>query len=286
MSNQSQRSGHRIDHALQACDPVADGAPAGVGLDAALALLVDTIVNEPRPAARRRRRLPSRARLALALVATVASLGGGAALAAKLFVPTRTGHYPAKWTFTAVGPGELLNPRGTNFRAVMRALSREVSYPTGYGVWRERVSWWADPPDTWLPIPSGEIRGEFAASAFCAWVADWRRQVTDGSQSAAARDAVVISGALRWKIVRAWDPHPRTSVPGDNGSTHPSQFGWMIPYIQAVGAGDLRQVNRLIAGERFSGDFLMYGQPVPSLKSPRVILTGRRFLRYLDRETS
>ena len=91
---------------------------------------------------------------------------------------------------------------------------------------------------------------------------------------------------LRWKIVRAWDPHPRTSVPGDNGSTHPSQFGWMIPYIQAVGAGDLRQVNRLIAGERFSGDFLMYGQPVPSLKSPRVILTGRRFLRYLDRETS
>ncbi len=102
-----------------------------------------------------------------------------------------------------------------------------------------------------------------------------------GRRAAAARDARVISGALDWKAVRAWDPQPSTSVPGDMGTTHPSEFGWMIPFIGAVGAGDLRSVDRLILSTRYGGPFASAVTPVPGVLS--LNLFGRALLSYLDR---
>jgi hypothetical protein len=277
-----QDSARLIDRMLRESDPLAGRVPSSVGLDSAFAHLVDTIAADHRQAARRGWMRAARPRTALAIGITLGALTTGGALAATAFVPTRTGHSPAKATVGAVGPGELLNPRGTDFHGVLEALSRQIAYPRGYSAWRQRAFSIAVPPGSWLPIPSGQIRGEFAASAFCAWIADWRRQMMHGARTAAERDAVVIEGALRWPAVRAWDPHPRAAARGANGSTHPTTFGWMVPYIRAVAADDLRQVNTLILSAPYGAQFHLYGQPKPFTQN----WSGTQILLYMDRQPS
>ena len=198
------------------------------------------------------------------------------------------------------GPGELLYIDGIDFRQIALRISSDIPYPKGYGNWRDDVissehllQPCVDPSASGGPassaprpgcnpkVPAGQLHGLFASTAFDAWVLDWRHEVMTGRRAAAARDARVISGALDWKAVRAWDPHPSTSVPGDMGQTHPSQFGWMIPFIRAVGAGDLASVDRLILSTRYGGPFASAVIPVPGVLS--LNLFGRALLRYLDR---
>lgn len=42
------------------------------------------------------------------------------------------------------------------------------------------------------------------------------------------------------------DPHPSAQVTGDDGSTQYSLFGWMLPYRDAVAAGDRAKVDHLL----------------------------------------
>src|SRR5205823_4022197 len=67
-----------------------------------------------------------------------------------------------------------------------------------------------------------------------------------GDATAAALAAQQIEAAPGWKAVTAEDPHPSTAVPSDFGSTY-SLFGWMLPYRDAVHAGDLGRVEGLLA---------------------------------------
>jgi hypothetical protein len=261
--------------------------------------MIALIVSEPRQAPRRRR-FAKRPRATLAGVAAFVVLSAGAAFAAtQLFVPTYSHEYPPKGMIVGGGPGELLYVDGTDFRQIALRISSDIPYPKGYGSWRDYVIsaeyqnqqlTCLDPGTLGghaLPaprsgckpkVPAGQLRGAFASTAFDAWVLDWRHDVMTGRRAAAARDARVISGALDWKAVRAWDPHPSTSVPGDWGTTHPSEFGWMIPFIQAVGARDLASLDRLILSMRYGGPF---AASVPG--SVTLNLAGRTLLSYLDR---
>jgi hypothetical protein len=247
------------------------------------------IVTQPRRAPRRRR-FANRPRAVLTGVAAAALLGAGVAVAAtQLFVPTHTHVYPPKGMIVGGGPGELLNLNGTHFRQIALQISSDIPYPAGYGSWRDSVISMEYQlqclPRTstgrceWTPrVPAGQLHGAFAVDAFTAWVLDWRRDMLTGRHAAAARDARVISGALQWKAVTAWDPHPSTSVPGDMGTTHPSTFGWMIPFVEAVRARDPARVNQLVLSDRYGGPF---ASSVPV--SVRLNLEGRALLTYLDR---
>ncbi|MGO9898120.1 MAG: hypothetical protein ACLP0J_00140 [Solirubrobacteraceae bacterium] len=195
--------------------------------------MIASIVSEPRRAPRRRRRFAKRRRATLAGVAALVVLSAGAAGAAtQLFVPTYSHQYPPKGMIVGGGPGELLYVDGSDFRQIALRISSDIPYPKGYGSWREYVisaeyqlqDAGCRAPSTGGPaprpgckpkVPAGQLRGLFASTAFDAWVLDWRHDVMTGRRAAAARDARVISDALGWKAVRAWDPHPSTSVPGN-----------------------------------------------------------------------
>ncbi|MGH3264181.1 MAG: hypothetical protein ACRDNS_19545, partial [Trebonia sp.] len=56
----------------------------------------------------------------------------------------------------------------------------------------------------------------------------------------------------------AWDPHPSVSAPDGNGTSAPSTFGWAIPYINAVRAGNISKLDRLLADPRYGGNFYVY----------------------------
>ncbi len=235
------------------------------------------IVTEPRRAPRRRR-FATRPRGALAGFVAFAVLSAGVAVAAtQLFIPTHTHQYVPKGMAVGGGPGELLNLNGTDFRQIALRIASDIPYPAGYGSWRtsvisseyeeqqdacrewNRIANPARAPGCTPKAPAGQLHGAFAASAFCAWVLTWRHDMMAGRQAAAARDTRVISGALRWKAVTDWDPHPSMSVPGDGGTTHPSAFGWMIPFIRSVGTGDLARVdNAIVSDAKYGGQFALW----------------------------
>jgi hypothetical protein len=244
----------RLDRMLTAADPAPAGVYCNGGIADALHAIGETIVGLPRREARpsRRRRLP-RPRTAIVVAAVVASLAGGSALATRLFVPTYTHRYPPKWAIIGAGPGQILNIHGTDFRQIAARLASDIPYPSGFASWRAFVVP-METTDNWR-IPAGQLHGEFAMSAICAWIIDWRHATLTGDRSRAAQDAAVLGGALRWPAVTAWDPHPKVSEPGDGGTHHPSTFGWAIPYIQAVQAGDLARLDRLLKDEQYNGTF-------------------------------
>ena len=95
-------------------------------------------------------------------------------------------------------------------------------------------------------VSTGALRGWFAASAFCAWVQDWRQATISGDAKAADGAAETIAAAPRWKAVTAEDPNPSPSAPNDPGAQPGTLFGWMLPYRDAVLAGDRERVEQLL----------------------------------------
>jgi hypothetical protein len=187
-----------------------------------------------------------------------------------------------------------LNVSGTEFRQVALQIASDIPYPPGFTSWREYVIAMqlspsdrpypsCEPPSCKVEISTGQLHGFFAMSAFVAWIVDWRREMIADRRAAATRDAQVIEDALNWKAVRAWDPRPTTHRRDDSGGFQPSLFGWMIPFIQAVRAGDLGRVNQAINDPQYGGNFYIY---VPGLGViPRLSrLTGSALLSYLDRD--
>lgn len=275
---------HRIDRLLAAGDPIHRRVPGSPGLEAAFDLMTASIASQPR---RRRRRVVWTPRAVLAVVAAVGLLGAGAAAATKLFIPSRT-----RGPIMGGGVGALINVDGTNFRQVALQVSSDIPFPRGYGSWRDAVIPWdhqnqqdacgpGPVPGCMPKMPVGQLHGDFAASAFSAWVLDWRRDKMAGRAVAAARDARVIAAVLHWPAIRAEDPHPRLSVPGDMGSTHPSPFGWMIPVIRAVATGRVIRVDQAIVRDgRYGGQFWLWTAVGMGMK--RLPLDGQSLLTFID----
>jgi hypothetical protein len=275
-----------MDSMVRAIDPLAGGTLDDDGLDRALDAVGSAIVDRggsvDRPRARWRRWLAMPRGIAVVGVAVVAA--GGLAAAATVFVNARTGLYPKhRWEVKAGGPGQYLNPAGTNFRQVARQVSSDIPYPAGYGDWRN----WQITLDTSQPSPScptrsrtrcavllstGALRGSIATDAFCAWLVDWRQAKQSGNATDAAHAGLAISQAPSWKAVVALDPHPY-AIPPYTG-THPmSQFGWLLPYRHAVLAGDLSSVNQML-GAHFGACFI-HGMRPPADSDNGTVLPPR-----------
>jgi hypothetical protein len=146
------------------------------------------------------------------------------------------------------GPGEFLDPSAPDFREVALQVASDVPYPEGYESWRDflisRETRLADGSGT---MTTGALHGWFAGSAFCAWVQAWRQAELRGDVAAATHAAQMISAAPGWKAVTDEDPRPDPTVQGDGGSTQFTLFGWMLPYRDAVSAGDRARVEQLLA---------------------------------------
>jgi hypothetical protein len=238
----------RADELLDAVDPVGKSLVGDAAIESALDDIGAAIVSRSPASARvgSLGRRPHRPRAAL-LIAVGVLLAVGSAVAAAAMLSAHTGLFPTKAEEAVGGPGEALNPAAPDFRDVALEIASDIPYPASYESWRDFLI--SDEIRTGGGdglVSTGALHGWFAASAYCAWVHTWRQAALAGDAGAAAGAAQVISEATGWKAVTAEDPHPDPSVPADFGTTH-TLFGWMLPYRDAVLAGDRARVEHLLA---------------------------------------
>jgi hypothetical protein len=274
MNHDPKRPNDRPDEFLEAHDPVDRSALSGDGVESALDEIGAEITSRSRPAPRRMRRL-SITKPRTALLIGFATIGIGAAVAGGSQLGARTGEFQPtpqeiakaspekakrlKAYVSMGGPGEFLNPAAPDFRAVALQVASDIRWPDGYESWRDfEISQETEGAEQDVRISSGALHGWFVMSAFCGWVLDWRHANIVGDTKGAAQAAQVISEAPNWKAVRDEDPHPDPTVPGDMGTTKSTLFGWMLPYRDAVLAGDRARVEHLLLTGYYQGVFQVY----------------------------
>jgi hypothetical protein len=245
-------SADRVVTQLESCDPVQADLLASARVTCALdALAAGIVLTEPK---KHRRSLSRRWKIAIVALAAAAVITSVAS-AAGVF-SAHTGLFAPKSEVAAGGPGEALNPATPEFRSVALAASADIPYPPGYNSWRDWVlieqlrTMQGGGDGGQFPsglVSTGALRGWFAASAFCAWVQDWRQATATGNTAEAAAAAQTISAAPSWKAVSAEDPNPNPAQPNDPNAEPGTLFGWMLPYRSAVLSGDQGQVENLLA---------------------------------------
>ena len=250
-----------LDALLASCNPVERASistrPICLALDEVGASIIDRPLASTSASRRRSRRRGRVVALTAAVLVTTGTVAAAVGMGAHTgrFQPTRQEIANADPQDAARmqseldmgGPGEFLDPSAPDYRDVALQLASDIPYPDGYGSWRDflisQEIRYADGGTE----SSGALHGWFAGSAFCAWVLDWRAADISGDRGAAARAARVISEAPGWTAVTDEDPSPNPMVPGDAGSRQYTLFGWMLPYRDAVLAGDRAGVERLLA---------------------------------------
>jgi hypothetical protein len=183
-------------------------------------------------------------------VGILALLLGGVATAA-VALHAHTGVFASGSDVQPGGPGENLDLAAPDFRSAALKLSADIPYPSGYDSWRDFVLTEQAPGPGGAAsndqVTTGALRGWFAASAFCAWVQDWRQAVKRGNSSEAQHAASTVAAAPSWSAVSAEDPNPSPLAPNDPGAESGTLFGWMLAYRSAVLSGDSARVDRMLA---------------------------------------
>jgi hypothetical protein len=251
-----------ITRLLRSIDPLDRFALTAPGIDGAMDELGVAITRLP---ARSPRTCLARPVFALGLAVVVVVIGGSVATAAIL--SARTGRTKPNAEVPMGGPGEELNPAAPDFRSVALQIAADVPYPDGYGKWRDLVI--SDATDPSGLVSSGALHGWFAMSAFCAWVRDWDQAVAVGDSAAAAQAALTITQAPQWKAVTDEDPHPDPAAANDPGAEAGTLFGWLLPYRDAVLAGDRARVEHLLATGYGDGRCSLYDPGLRARESAR-----------------
>jgi hypothetical protein len=280
MNHDPKRPNDRPEEFLEADDPVERSVLSTEGIESALDEIGAEITSRSRPATSRwsLRRPITKPRAALligfATIGIGAAVAGGSRLGARtgVFQPTpqeiakvaKANPEKAKRLqsyLDAGGPGEALDPSGAGFRAVALQISSDIPWPTGYEAWRDslisdeiRLSRASGGSGDRSVESTGALRGWFAMSSFCAWVLDWRHADIVGEAATAAKAAQAISEAPSWKAVTDEDSHLDPAATGNaGGKSRYSLFGWMLPFRDAVLAGDRAQVEHLLVTEDQGG---------------------------------
>jgi hypothetical protein len=236
---------------LREANPTVE-ASSILGVEEALDGLSRAITRQPYASRarhmRHRRGAGPRLKVAVA-IGIVALVAGGVATAAGV-LPVYTGVFASGPDIQMGGPGENLNLAAPGFRSAALKLSSDIPYPAGYASWRDFVVTEQEPGPGGATagdqVTTGALRGAFAASAFCAWVQEWRMATVAGESAEAQQAAAAISEAPSWSAVTAEDPHPSASAANDPGAEPGTLFGWMLPYRSAVLVGDPATVDQLL----------------------------------------
>lgn len=306
-----------VDAQVRRTDPVrrsVDERPMTAPLEEAGRLILQFASSEnERPRRRRALRVPRR----LALIGVlVLGASGAAAAASGVFVNANTHTYAGHEYFHHGGaPGEFLNLAGTNLAQVVKkdSAGAGITFPAGRFDWRDYTIKRLTRPQG---CPSGSPRGckaeessgsinvNVAQAAIEAWILEWRRAEMTHNVTAAREAAAVIAKAPKWK-----------AVTDDRASTlYEEDFWWLPPFVRAVAAGNVDQVNQLIASpvgryrgpdagptpvgigfplddpDGFAAWFARYSKRWDDLPYKQRIAHGRQedayFLRYLNRHGS
>lgn len=293
-------------HSLTATDPLKllGGAnpvleiPQSSGIDDALHELAQAIRHEPYEVSRRRKwlgRAASGRRLRIALAAGIVALAAGGIATAAAVLHAHTGIFASGADVQPGGPGENLNLAASDFRSVALKLSADIPYPSRYASWRDFVLTEQAPGPGGATagdqVTTGALRGWFAASAFCAWVQDWRQAETTSDSAEAQKAGAAIAAAPSWSAVTAEDPHPSSSAPNDPNAETGTLFGWLLPYRNAVLAGDVSTVDQLLSSGYGDGKCwladpqwmaALKANPAWSSLSPQQL--SQRYQQFLARE--
>jgi hypothetical protein len=106
-------------------------------------------------------------------------------------------------------------------------------------------------------------------SAFYAWVLAWHHAEIAGDTEAVARAAKVISEAPRWKAVTDEEKtnKPLTKNHHRSRRSPSSLFSWMLPYRDAVLAGDRARVEHLLVTGFYGGRPTVYDPDCRALET-------------------
>lgn len=231
---------------LKACDPARGARLARQEIEDALDELGAAIASRPVDTPHIPRKRSVTGRRAVLLAATLALVIGAGIATAAVVWSAHTGRFPTKEEEAIGGPGEALDPTAPDFREVALQIASDVPYPEGYTSWRDFLITREIRASGGL-VSTGALHGWFAASAFCAWVQAWRQADVKGDAPLATRAAAMIDQAPSWRAVTDADPDPDPSASNDPRAEAGTLFGWMLPYRDAVLAGNRPRVEHLLA---------------------------------------
>ncbi len=269
-----------LDLVVRRTDPILGWRLNDEGVASSLEDVGLQILQNVSPARPRQRRRALRApRRLVVFVVMLLGVSGVAAAATGVFVNAQTHRYLHGWERRAAGPGEILNSAGTNYDQVVLRDTAGISYPASYASWRDfavRASRprakcpSGSPPGCTVNISTGLVEAEVAESAFAAWVLDWRHAKITGSRAAVPQAAAVITEAPHWKAITDFD------------ATAHGYFSYLRPFVRAVKAGNLSEVDRLIASDTGGASTFWTSDPTFSRYAyQHPANTGPAFLRYL-----
>lgn len=206
------------------------------------------------PARRRPRRLLVGAGVAAVLLGT-----GGVAAAS--FYSARTGEGPTDAEDLLLGgPGERLDPAGTDMYDVYLEETADIPFPTSAaGARQASFDFQLPPVDRQHPgvgtVSTGALRSWVAADAVCAWANQWVRATAAGDEAARAEAITQIRKAPTWAAVMEADPHPhgRTGMTNEDGDPvrvvdDMTPFYYLAALGQAVGGTDPYAVADALQG--------------------------------------
>jgi hypothetical protein len=149
---------------------------------------------------------PRRSRRTVVVGVVVGVLVGVGGAAAAGVLSSRTGEFAKdREDRTLGGPGERLNPRGNDFRAVIADETADIPFPSADA---RRISLDFQVADQRRDIGADEVRvstsavaGFVANDAICSWADAWARGTKTGDARTASQATGVLDAASTWDAV-------------------------------------------------------------------------------------
>ncbi|WP_460835247.1 hypothetical protein [Nocardioides hungaricus] len=229
--------------------------------------LVTAAVESPAPSRRRRGR--RRVAIGAGVAAVVLGLSG---VATADLLSARTGELNTDpESIRLGGPGELIDPRGSDYEQVLREEIADIPFPSDEArdiavadqvrfarrdVRSMKIAQERGDADWRIQYITGGMRAEAARAAICSWANSWAAATTSGDASGRAEAIEMLEGSRGWPAVTDIDPvqtiepAESTVVDQETGETRRvtyqdnTPFGYLPLVVAAARGTDLQAMGR------------------------------------------